>query len=438
VPRTNLYLVFAVTIFSIACHWKAGRNRYAGLVSEAIAEVQLRYVEPVEDRKLFESAMSGMLESLDEHSSYMPPEEYARFRSDSIEKHFEGIGISMQIDDGKLIVVTPILNSPAYRAGVESGDQIVAINGKPIKATANSSLMEQARKRLSGPAGSKVQITVVHEGEPEPVVLSIVRGDVKIDSIEGHRRDADGRWVFPLDEHPQIAYVRIDGFGDPTTGRLREVVAGLLADGRMTGLVLDLRGNRGGLLPQAVAISDLFVSSGVIVEIRGRDRSDDETYLATSAGTFPDFPLAVLIDHESASASELTAACLQDAERAVLIGTRTYGKGSVQKLFELEGGESAMRLTTGRYWRRTGKNIHRTAANQSSATDWGVHPNKGFTLELTDEQYLAVAKARLARSTIPSRRPRPAGAEPKPLPPLDDPQLDKAVEYLLSRTDAEK
>lgn len=429
-PLRNLLLLFVMVVVSLTCYHKRERNRYAGPFSEAIAEVRARYVKVVDDRKLFEAAMQGMVSVLDQHSEYMGPEAYQRFRTNSIDLEFEGIGIVVVKQDDQLIVITPLLGGPAYQAGIEADDQILAIDGVSTKDLT----IENAAQRIKGVRDTAVELTILHLGAAKPTKITVRRGTVRLESVLGDRRGKDGTWRFDLKQNPRIKYFQITAFAERTVGELSTRLDAFKKQNDLDAIVIDLRGNAGGLLSSAVAMCDLFISKGVIVTVEGRGDVLRETYSATASGTFVDPAIAVLIDGDSASASEIVAACLQDYHRSAIIGRQSYGKGSVQNMIKLEGGRSALKLTTARYLPPSGRNIHRNADNQDDLGAWGVRPDDGFEIELTEKQADELAKARRRRGRVLGKRPRPE-TDQESLP-LADPQLEKAVEYLEAKIKA--
>lgn len=345
------------------------------LVGEALEMIDRYYVEPVNDRELILAALSGMTSQLDQHSEFIPPVEYDSFQ-DAIHQEFAGIGIYVDqpAPDQPVRVITPLVGSPALQAGVLPGDEILTVDGENVVAMD----IRDVSDRLRGPVGTTVALTL-RRGEEE-VQMFITRDYIQMESVIGDHRDEDSHWVYRLAEHPRVAYIRMTSFGDRTVGELKTVLQKL--DNDFDALVLDLRGNGGGLLTAAVEVSDMFLDSGKIVSTRTRGGRLEETAVATP-GTLVemDKPMAVLIDHDSASASEIVTAALQDNHRAIVGGTRSFGKGTVQNILPLEYGRSALRLTVAKYYRPSGKNIHR-GKDDNEDDEWGVTPDKGLRVEL--------------------------------------------------------
>jgi carboxyl-terminal processing protease len=368
------------------------------LVVDVLHEVRQRYVVDIDadrERKLVEDMINGGLERLDPHSAYIPPREYKQFEKTS-EGKFGGVGIQVGFDRqnrGQLTVISPMPGTPAYEAGVLAGDLIVKIDGKSTE----NLRMSEAVDMIQGEPGQKVTLTVLHEGGKEPVDIAITRAIIVVPSVLGDRRKADDpkAWDFMLDKESKISYIRLINFSKTAAKEMRDTIEELQREG-VRGLIIDLRNNPGGLLKSAVEISDLFLTDGRIVSTKGRNHKE-ETYDAKPDATLllpaERYPMAVLVNKYSASASEIVSAALQDHKRAVVVGERTYGKGSVQNIIEMrEGGQpSALKLTTASYWRPSGKNIHRFPDSKDS-DDWGVRPNdSGY--KVTPESRVALRAA---------------------------------------------
>ncbi len=256
---------------------------------------------------------------------------------------------------------------------------------------------------MKGEAGTSVTFTVAHPGHKNKEVVTIKREIIHVDTVLGDVRKPDDRWDFMLDHEKHIGYIRISGFSRDTAHDLKAALDELKSQG-LAGLVIDLRFNPGGLLTSAIEISDMFISEGRIVSTKGRN-TPERTWEATREGTYEGFPVAILVNHYSASASEIFSACMQDHHRAVVIGERTWGKGSVQNVIDLENGKSALKLTTASYWRPSGKNIHRFPDAKES-DEWGVMPDKGYECRLSDDHELAsLMRYRRERDILHSHKP---------------------------------
>src|SRR5438128_9359548 len=387
------------------------------LVVDVLDEVDHDYVRHLDadaKRKLVEDMINGGLMRLDEHSSFINARRYKQFTKETKAK-FTGVGIQLNTDpNGLLIVHTPLVGSPAYDAGILAGDIIIKIDGRSTETMTQ----DEAVDLIQGEVGKVVTLTVLHEGTKEPVDVPITRAEIKVQSVLGDARNSDKEWDFMLDKDTKIGYIRLSGFNETTAEELRQALVELKKEG-LRGLVLDLRTNPGGLLRSAVEVSRLFLTEGRIVSTRGREK-EEEAYDADgkSALLIPakDYPVAVLINKYSASASEIVAAALQDHERAVIVGERSYGKGSVQNIIKMEGGKSALKLTTASYWRPSGKNIHRFF-DSKEADDWGVKPNPGFEVSMKADERFAYLQYRRNRDVIRGREgdklalPSPAKSE---------------------------
>ncbi len=439
-PRQNLYSIVMVGAVSLLC-WQVSQGarpkdevtELYGVFVDAVEQVQQNYVRPVTRRELMESALRGMLSDLDPHSTYINTSQWKAFKK-QIEGKFGGVGMTVELDDEskRLKVVAPMVGTPAYSAGVMAGDIILDIDGKSTEGLT----IDKAVDALQGQPGTPVKLNVLHEDQEKAEVLTVTRAIIEVPSVMGDRRKPNDEWDFMLDKEKKIGYIRITNFIQDTTDHVKDALDELKKDG-MKGLIVDLRDDPGGLLSAAVEIADLFVEEGKIVSTRGRNTAE-KTFEARKEGTYTGFPMAVLINHNSASASEILAACLQDKDRAVVIGERSYGKGSVQNILDLEDGNSVLKLTVATYWRPSGKNIHRFK-DAKDTDEWGVSPNPGLGVKLTREEYHDWFLARRDRDFLSSRTKPKADkpkAEDKDKPktekkdapkPFADKQLDKAV-----------
>lgn len=344
------------------------------LLIDTIDKVERSYVKPITRRELIEAAIEGIVRKLDPYSNYIPPDDISEFET-VIENRFAGVGLRVTKDSKYLKVMSPLPNSPAWEAGILPGDEIIAVDGTSTENLA----IDEAARLMRGEEGTQVNLTVRRADDGSTVDYSLTRRTVELESVLGYRRLADGKWDYFPDASTGIAYVRLSDFGRDTASHLRDTLAQLQRNG-MKGLVLDLRFNPGGLLSEAVAVCDLFIEDGVIVSTQGR-AVEEKTWSAQREGTFTGFPMAVIINRYSASASEIVAACLQDHKRAAVVGERSWGKGSVQGVVSLTG-EGALKLTTATYIRPSGENIHRFPDADEDDT-WGVQPNTGLEARLT-------------------------------------------------------
>ncbi len=432
-PRRNLFMLITVSVVSLICYQQVSTNRYGRIVADAIGQIERRYLEPIEPTDLFEGAMQGMIDRLDDpYSAFISHKNLQEFY-ENIDQEFGGVGMEVALDPKtrQLTVLSPLVGTPAYKAGIRAGDRILRIDDHSTQGMS----LRDAVAHMRGKSGQPVTLSILHEGDSEPVDITIVRAVIQIDTVLGDTRNADGSWNFFLDgfldeysaeedskESLLIGYLRINVFSENTAKELREAIDGLIAHG-MEGLILDMRSNPGGLLGAATDVCDMFIDSGVIVTTRGRDKQVKRTVRATVPGTYRDFPIAVLVNQYSASASEIVAACLQDHSRAVIVGQRTWGKGTVQEVIDLEAAQGAVKLTTASYWRPSEKNIHR-GKDVGEQADWGVTPDDGCEVIVEGDELTKLRLWRIDRDR-PGETPGDDNAEP-----YIDPQLEKAIEYI--------
>jgi len=319
--------------------------RQLDLFGDVFERIHKDYVRDVEDAELIEAAINGMLSSLDPHSSYLNPR---RFQDMQVETRgeFGGLGIEVTMEEGVVKVVAPIDDTPAERAGMQSGDLITHLNDEPILGLT----LNEAVEMMRGPVGSDIVLTVIRKGVDQPFKVTITRAVITVKSVRG-RREQDA------------AYIRITTFNEQTDSGLKRTLRNLKREigPDMSGIILDLRNNPGGLLDQAVTVADEFLNEGEIVSTRGRHARDSQRRYARPGDQGSDKPIVVLINGGSASASEIVAGALQDHQRAIVVGTKSFGKGSVQTIIPLSGGnDGALRLTTARYYTPSGRSIQAT------------------------------------------------------------------------------
>ncbi|WP_326498440.1 S41 family peptidase [Methylobacter sp. YRD-M1] len=309
--------------------------------TEIFGRIKRDYVEPVSDKKLLEDAIRGMLSGLDPHSAYLIAEEYQELKEGTTGQ-FGGLGIEVTMENGFVKVVSPIDDTPAQRAGIKTGDLIVRLDDQPVKGMS----LTDAVKIMRGEPGSKILLTVVREGEEAPLKITITRDIIKVKSVKSRMLEKD------------YGYVRISSFQSRTGESLKEAIADLKKEnaGNLKGLVLDLRNNPGGVLNAAVEVSDAFIKSGLIVYTEGRIENSEMRFNASPDDIIEGAPIVVLINAGSASASEIVAGALQDQKRAVIIGEKSFGKGSVQTILPTSNG-AAVKLTTARYYTPSGRSI---------------------------------------------------------------------------------
>lgn len=312
------------------------------LFGDVFERVRKQYVEKVDEKKLIEAAINGMLTSLDPHSSYMSAEDFADMREQT-KGEFGGLGIEVSQEEGFIKVVSPIDGTPAAEAGIKSGDFITHVNGESVQGLT----LDEAVNLMRGPVGSEIVITVVREGKDQPFDVTIVRDTIKIAAVKARTDD-------------NTVILRITSFSDQTFSGLQDGIKKSVEElggmDKVKGFVLDLRNNPGGLLTQAIAVSDAFLEQGEIVSTRGRNPEDSERFNAEPGDLAGGKPVVVLINGGSASASEIVTGALQDHHRAIVVGTKSFGKGSVQTVIPLKG-DAGMRLTTARYYTPSGRSI---------------------------------------------------------------------------------
>jgi carboxyl-terminal processing protease len=399
---------------------------------DTFEQIDRNYVKEVDRRELIEAAMRGMIAKLDPYSSYIDPEELSRFNSE-VEQEFGGVGIQVTIDvkTRQLMVMTPLPGTPAYKAGIRAGDRVLEIDGKATNEFPEGREMDTAVKMMRGKPGESVKVVVLHEGSTSPETLEIVRAIIKTPTVLGDHYNADGTWSYFLEGQDHVGYLRLTHFSRNSADEMETALESLQKEG-MKALVLDLRFNPGGLLQSAIAIADLFVNEGTIVSTKGRN-TEEQVVKAHKGGTLPfpkDFPIVVLVNRYSASASEILSACLQDHHLAKIVGERTWGKGSVQNVIELDGGQSALKLTTASYHRPSGKNIHRFP-NAKESDEWGVMPDEGFAVKMSVPEMEAYLDYRRDRDVL-----RNDGSVAKS--DYKDPQLEKALAWIKEKLTGEK
>jgi len=363
------------------------------LFTEVLSIVQSQYVDEVAPKDIIYNAIKGTLRGLDPHSSFLDPEMYREMQVET-SGSFGGLGIEITLRDDVLTVVAPIEGTPAYRAGIQPGDRILKIEG----LTTKDMQLSDAVKRMRGKPGSKITISIVREGWSEPKDFFITREQIRVQSVRANQLE------------PGIEYIRLRQFQEQTANDLETSLDKYVKEGKIQGLVLDLRNNPGGLLTAAVEVTEKFLESGkLVVYTEGRVRNQNMRFSSNAKRVFSDFPIVVLVNQGSASASEIVAGALQDWGRAVVIGTQSFGKGSVQTIIPLSDG-SGLRLTTAKYFTPKGRSIH----------------GKGITPDIIVEAPKVAA-------------PAPGVETPVPTPPVSetpqeqlkrDPQLQRALDLL--------
>ena len=463
-PKRNLFVLIMMVVTAVVAWLARDRVGHGRRFAEVLGAIERTYLEPVDQQSLFDAAMEGVFSRLDEHSAFVDGDRRDQLES-LLDQEFGGVGLELAKPDphGGIAVVSPVFGSPAWHAGIVAGDQILAIDGV---STLPMPLVE-AFRRLRGRPGAAVLLSVASPLAASSVAegadgsardIALVREIVRTESVLGDRRHGDGTWEWMVEGEPAAATIRITNFGERTADELRRAVEAITS--RMTGaeeqaergeqepigvLILDLRGNAGGLLSAAVEVCDIFLDDGVIVSTKGRvlggqGAGDAETTgdvrRATRGAALADLPMAVLVDGLTASAAEVVAACLQDHGRAIVVGSRTFGKGTVQSILPLSDGSGLLKLTTSEYLRPSRANIHRRSDDNDSDIDWGVSPDRGCEITPTGRQIEALQAWRRIRDVVPAKggMSGPAQSESQSSQPRRvDPVLAKAVDTLRDR-----
>lgn len=367
--------------------------------ARALAHVEMSYVEEVDQDELVYGAIRGMVDTLDPHTAFMDPEEYRILTADT-RGRFGGIGVEINVRDGWLTVVSVFEGGPAERAGVQPGDRFLSIEGRDARDVR----IVEAVRRMRGEPGTRVRVALRREGEPQAVELELTREIIQVRAVEAR--------LLP----DRVFYAEVKAFQDGTTAELRraidEAVVAARADGGVRGVLLDLRNNAGGLLEEAILMSDEFLREGVVVSTRGRGGHLLNEARAHGPGTRPDWPIVVLVNGYTASAAEIVAGALRDHERAVVVGTRTFGKGSVQNIIELPDG-SAMKLTVARYFTPSGRSIQAH----------GIEPD--MEVEQLDAEVIAEALERreqIREESLEGHLGTASDSEPPPGPSRNEPR----------------
>ncbi len=386
--------------------------------TDVLGLLQKEYVEETKSKDLVYGAIKGMLETLDPHSAFLPPNMYKEMQEET-KGRFEGLGIEITTKEGVLTVVSPIEDTPAFKAGIQAGDQILKIDGELTKAL---TLMESV-KRMRGPKGSKVTLTIMREGFPKPREFTLTRDVIPIRSVRYEVLEK------------QYGYIRLSQFQEKTDSDFQKAVKALEEEtkGGLKGLILDLRNNPGGLLDQAVKVSDYFIESGLIVSVEGRREEHKMKFNAhPQEDNLTRYPLVVLVNGGSASGAEIVAGAIQDHGRGIILGTQTFGKGSVQTIFSLKDG-SGLRLTTARYYTPGGRTIQAKGivpdiiVKPSLPDEEKAAPQKQPT-EKDLERHLIDAKEKEKPKVEVKEKEKEKEKEKKPV----DNQLERALELLKS------
>ena len=428
------FLLMSLLILPVAARSEESQadDTYAKIkiLSLVLHEIQQKYVEDEKPEDLIYGAIRGMVDTLDPHSSFLTPDEMKDFQIET-RGNFTGVGIEITVQDGVLTVVSPIEGTPAYEAGVEAGDQIVKVDGKLTK---NMTLMEAIRL-IRGPKGSSVVLSMHREGSDKLIDITIVRDIIPLRSVRHEMLE------------PGYGYLRISNFQGDTAGSLQEALDKMQSGPvPMKGLILDLRNNPGGLLDQSVRVADEFIKGGLIVYTKGKVANQNMEFEAQNSTVAQDYPLVVLVNEGSASASEIVAGALQDRGRAIVVGTKTFGKGSVQTIIPLPDG-SGLRLTTARYYTPSGRSIQATGIEPNvvvpskRGSSGTVIREKDLAKHLTGENEVVSSQEKAPPKDQPDTEEQPVKVEKTKrwdqmslAEKLEaDPQLAKALELLKSK-----
>lgn len=467
-PKRNLFVLIMMVVTAVVAWLARDRAGHGRRFAEVLGAIDRTYLEPVDQQGLFDAAMEGVFSRLDEHSAFVAGDRRVQLES-LLDQEFGGVGVELTMSEGHqgIAVVSPVLDSPAWHAGIAAGDQILAIDGVPTLRMP----LDEAFRRLRGRPGTPVLLSVaspVAASSAEETAdvpardVALIREIVKTESVLGDRRRQDGSWEWTIEGEPAAVIIRITTFGERTADELRRAVEAISnrgpgaeersdrerdssreGQGSIGVLVIDLRGNNGGLLSAAVEVCDVFLDDGVIVSTKGRGAvgtaGDDAAALdvrrATRGAALAGIPMAVLVDGLTASAAEVVAACLQDHGRAIVVGSRSFGKGTVQSIMPLSDGSGLLKLTTSEYLRPSRVNIHRRSDDDSD-TDWGVSPDRGCEITPTGRQIEALQAWRRIRDVVPMkgsiavpRQPESQASQPRRV----DPVLAQAVDTLRER-----
>ena len=379
-PLRNLLIIAITVAVSLVCYRTAAKNRYANLFAEAMDVVDAKALKVVPREQLFNAAMDGMFGELDRYSRYIAGDMFRDF-DETISQKFGGLGIYVDRheQDNSLVILATAPDAPAVESGLRSGDRIIEIDGQPTLDLNRREGIELLR----GDVGQVAKLRILRDDEF--LDIDVTRRIIGVESVVGDFRDANGGWVFQLESNPRIGYMRLRQFGERTA---LEVEAALeQIQGKTDSVIIDLRHNSGGLLTSAISICDMFLEPGKeIVSTQGRSRMRHSEHGSTDRVLLSqNIPIVILINRYSASASEIVAGCLQDHNRATLIGEQSWGKGTVQNIIPVRPKVSVMKLTTASYWRPSGKPIDRTTSGAEESGIWGVRPDEAFATPMTED-----------------------------------------------------
>lgn len=394
------------------------------VLDEIVQQIERNYIQEVDRGELMETAIRAIVGKLDSRGGFLRPNDLEFLGTNElkdvntqIDQKLAGVGAVLKMEAGEVAVQTPLAGSPALEGGIRAGDHIITIDGAELPRNQ----IATAVKLLRGPTGTPVTLGVRRAGSEKLIEVKLVRNTIRLPTVLGHARQPDNSWNFILDKPGKIGYIRLTYLGKESAEEMRAALYDLKTSG-MKAVILDLRNNPGGLLDGAVAVSDLFVESGRILTVKGRN--GDTAYDAKPKRTFSAIPMALLVNRKTASAAEIIAACLQDHQRAIVIGERTFGQGIVRSLFQLKSGVGAVKLPVAAFYRPSGKAMNRYPDSKDS-DDWGVTPDAGYEVALTREELSEYEHEQSAGDALYN--------DQRPTPEFQDRQLEKAVDYLLGQ-----
>lgn len=433
--RRNLLIVAIVVpgcLLACAAQDRTGQGKR---FAEVIQRIDKAYFRTVDSEQLFQAAMEGVFRKLDDRSEFIEPSKFKNYERD-FKKEFAGIGVELDTEpsSGDIIVVAPVYGGPAWRAGIRSGDRIISVENIKTSGRTLSEVVSQFR----GVVGSKVDLCIKKQGVSQNGLsavqdVTISRQNITIESVRGDRRLPGGKWNWWLEGEPNIVYLRISHFGNRTGLEIAQLIEKLVFNQVPKGLVIDLRGNSGGMLQAGIAVCDLFLEDGLIAAVandRLKDRSNrkqlQQEWAATPGQVLEGTPIAILVDEFTASVAEIVAACLQDHKRATIVGSRSFGNASVQTITTLSSGPGAIRLTTNEYQRPSGTSLNRLSTSRDSDA-WGVRPDSNFAFSPTRKQLEDWITWRQDRDRVRSTQADVALDPGELLPRNADPVLGRAL-----------
>ena len=391
--RRNLLIIAIVVpgcLLACAAQDRTGQGKR---FAEVIYRIDKGYFRNIDSEHLFQAAMEGVFRKLDDRSEFIEPSKLRNYERD-FKKEFAGIGVELdaELSSGDIVVVAPVYGGPAWQAGIRSGDRIVSVEGIETSGRNLSEIVAQFR----GEVGSQVDLCIRKQGvglNDRSAIqdITISRQNITIESVRGDRRLPSGKWDWWLEGDPTIAYLRISHFSKRTDAEVAALIEKLVFKQPPKGLVIDLRGNSGGILEGGIALCDLFLEDGLIAAVtndrlnRSNRKQLQQKWTATAGQVLKGVPIAVLVDEFTASVAEIVAACLQDHKRATIVGSRTFGNASIQTITKLSSGPGAIQLTTNEYQRPSGTSLHRLSTSTESDA-WGVRPDSNFAFSPTRKQ----------------------------------------------------